>query len=39
MRVLPVQMDHAASNPYHGTYQGQKGATESKVFLDQELSR
>lgn len=30
------QMDDKAQNPYNGKYQGQKGATGSKVFLDTE---
>lgn len=30
------QMDDKARNPYNGKYQGQKGATGSKVFLDSE---
>lgn len=38
-QLVFAQMAHAASNPDHGKYQGQKGATGSKVFLDQELSR
>lgn len=28
-------MDDAALHPYHGKYQGQKGATGSRVFLDE----
>jgi dCTP deaminase len=30
-------MDDTALNPYNGKYQGQKGATGSKVFLDNEI--
>jgi len=30
-------MDKTALNPYNGKYQGQKGATGSKVFLDFEI--
>jgi dCTP deaminase len=38
-QLVFAQMDNVALNPYHGKYQGQKGATGSKVFLDQELGR
>ena len=31
------QMDDTALNPYSGKYQGQKGATGSKAFLDAEV--
>lgn len=31
------QMDGSARSPYRGKYQGQKGATGSKVFLDDEI--
>ena len=31
------QMDGPARSPYRGKYQGQKGATGSKVFLDDEI--
>lgn len=30
-------MDSPADNPYSGKYQGQKGATGSRVFMDREL--
>jgi dCTP deaminase len=29
-------MDDTALNPYNGKYQGQKGATGSRVFMDNE---
>ncbi len=29
-------MDQKALNPYSGKYQGQKGATGSRIFLDKE---
>ncbi|WP_130860970.1 dCTP deaminase [Bacilliculturomica massiliensis] len=35
-QLVFAQMDQRALNPYNGKYQGQKGATGSKVFLDQE---
>ena len=33
-QLVFAKMDAAAQNPYRGKYQGQKGATGSKVFLD-----
>ena len=33
-QLVFAQMDQAASSPYHGKYQGQRGATGSKVYLD-----
>ncbi len=30
------RMDAAAENPYNGKYQGQRGATGSRVYLDEE---
>lgn len=35
-QLVFAKMDHAALNPYSGKYQGQKGATGSRVFLDRE---
>jgi len=35
-QLVFARMDQRALNPYNGKYQGQKGATGSKVFLDQE---
>lgn len=36
-QLVFAQLDDIALNPYRGKYQGQKGATGSKVFLDQEI--
>lgn len=36
-QLVFVKMDNTALNPYNGKYQGQKGATGSKVFLDNEV--
>lgn len=36
-QLVFAKMDNTALNPYHGKYQGQKGATGSKVFLDHEI--
>ena len=36
-QLVFARMDQAAQNPYRGKYQGQKGATGSRVFLDEEL--
>lgn len=33
-QLVFAKMDAAALNPYNGKYQGQKGATGSRVFLD-----
>lgn len=33
-QLVFAQMDGAALHPYHGKYQGQKGATGSRVFMD-----
>lgn len=35
-QLVFAQMDGFAENPYKGKYQGQKGATGSRVFLDAE---
>lgn len=37
-QLVFAQMDNAALHPYNGKYQGQKGATGSKVFLDNETA-
>ena len=37
-QLVFARMDQAAGHPYCGKYQGQKGATGSRVFLDKELS-
>ena len=36
-QLVFARMDRAARNPYCGKYQGQRGATGSRVFLDEEL--
>ena len=36
-KLVFARMDRAAQNPYRGKYQGQRGATGSRVFLDEEL--
>lgn len=36
-QLVFAQMDDTALNPYNGKYQGQKGATGSRVFLDNEV--
>jgi dCTP deaminase len=36
-QLVFAKMDNAALNPYNGKYQGQKGATGSRVFLDNEV--
>lgn len=35
-QLVFAQMDQAARHPYSGKYQGQRGATGSKVYLDKE---
>lgn len=35
-QLVFAKMDAAAANPYNGKYQGQKGATGSRVYLDKE---
>ena len=35
-QLVFAEMDQEALNPYHGKYQGQKGATGSLVFMDRE---
>ncbi len=37
-QLVFAEMDEAALNPYNGKYQGQKGATGSRVFMDKEKS-
>lgn len=37
-QLVFAKMDDTALNPYNGKYQGQKGATGSKVFLDSEIN-
>ena len=36
-QLVFAQMDDFALNPYNGKYQGQKGATGSKVYMDSEF--
>ena len=36
-QLVFAEMDEAALNPYRGKYQGQRGATGSRVFLDEEV--
>lgn len=36
-QLVFAKMDNTALNPYKGKYQGQKGATGSRVFLDNEV--
>lgn len=36
-QLVFAKMDDTALNPYNGKYQGQKGATGSRVFLDGEI--
>lgn len=38
-QLVFAEMDEAALNPYSGKYQGQKGATGSLVFMDEENRR
>ena len=35
-QLVFAEMDDTALNPYNGKYQGQRGATGSRVFLDKE---
>ena len=36
-QLVLAKTDHPAINPYNGKYQGQKGATGSRIFADSEL--
>ena len=36
-QLVFAQLDDNALNPYRGKYQGQKGATGSRIYLDSEL--
>lgn len=38
-QLVFAHMDGAALNPYRGKYQGQRGATGSRIFLDHEVKR
>ncbi len=35
-QLVFAQLDDNALNPYRGKYQGQRGATGSKVYLDKD---
>ena len=37
-QLVFAQLDENAQNPYRGKYQGQKGATGSRIYKDSELS-
>ena len=37
-QLVFAELDGPAEHPYRGKYQGQKGATGSRVYLDAELS-
>ena len=37
-QLVFAELDGAALHPYNGKYQGQKGATGSRVYLDEEIS-
>ncbi len=36
-QLVFAKMDETALNPYNGKYQGQRGATGSRVFMDKEI--
>ena len=36
-QLVFAQLDEHAQNPYRGKYQGQRGATGSRIFLDDEV--
>lgn len=36
-QLVFAKMDQTALNPYNGKYQGQRGATGSRVFMDKEI--
>ena len=36
-QLVFAQLDASARNPYRGKYQGQRGATGSRVFMDREI--
>lgn len=38
-QLVFAEMDQPAQNPYNGKYQGQTGATGSRVFMDQEIRK
>ena len=38
-QLVFAEMDQPAQNPYNGKYQGQTGATGSRVFMDREIQK
>ncbi len=38
-QLVFAELDRDAQNPYRGKYQGQRGATGSRIFLDAEISK
>lgn len=38
-QLVFAKMDNKALNPYSGKYQGQRGATGSRVFMDKEVNK
>jgi len=36
-RSILAMLDENALNPYKGKYQGQRGATGSRIFLDDDI--
>lgn len=38
-QLVFAKMDCAALNPYRGKYQGQRGATGSRLFMDKEIKK
>lgn len=38
-QLVFAKMDDTALNPYNGKYQGQRGATGSRVFMDNEINK
>lgn len=36
-QLVFAKLDQAAANPYRGKYNGQRGATGSRIYLDQEI--
>ena len=38
-QLVFAEMDEAALHPYNGKYQGQRGATGSRVFMDREYTK
>ncbi|NLW17180.1 MAG: dCTP deaminase [Firmicutes bacterium] len=38
-QLVFAQLDKEAQNPYRGKYQGQRGATGSRIYLDEEVTK